>query len=181
MKIRNIFFLLIMIFGLKLQAADATSGVMLFPSFTVQREQGQLSGDQNGIPFAFRLGYLTSFGLYFGMLYSQVQNIGDYSYREASIGNSIGYFYSNASLIATYFLSSTVDESGGGRSYHRSEGSGIELDLAMMFPLVWGINIGPMLSYKSLTYNKQESSGAIQGGTFSESTMYPYIALQVTF
>lgn len=181
MKIRNIFFLLILGFGLQLKAADAPPGVMLFPSFTVQREQGQLSGDQNGIPYAVRFGYLTSYGLYVGMIYSQVQNIGDYSFREASVGNSIGYFYSNASLIVSYFLTSTIDESGAGKIYHRSEGSGLEIDLSLMFPLVWGINIGPMLSYKSLSYNKQEANGSIQGGTYAESSMYPYVGLQFTF
>ncbi len=180
MKMRNIFFFLIFCFGLQLRA-DNSSGIFLMPSFSVQKESGQLPGDQNGVPMAIRLGYLIPSGFYFGMLYSRVSIAGDYSYSETSIGNSLGYSYANTSLIVSYFLTSTVDESGPARSYHRSEGSGVQVDLTMVFPLVWGISLGPMLTYKNISFNKQESTGVITGGSYFESSLYPYIALQFIY
>jgi hypothetical protein len=163
--------------------ADGTpAGILLFPSFSVQRDSGQLYGDQNGLPFDFRAGYVNASGFYFGALYTRKLMMGEqYSSSESSLGNSVGYLYANTAVILSYYITSSKSEYGPGINLARTGGSGFQLDFAVSVPLAYGISLAPMLTYKSLVFNTVESQGVLTTSTSVETSLHPYLGFQYAF
>ena len=162
--------------------ADGTpTGIILLPSFSVQKESNQLYGDQSGIPFDLRVGYVNADGIYFGALYANKTISGQYSRSETTLGNSIGYFYSNAAILASYFITSAQTESGPGVGLRRTGGMGFQVDVALAYPLEWGVSLVPMLTYKSLVFDTVESQGVIMSTTSTQTSLHPYLGFQYVF
>lgn len=167
--------------GTSALADGAPAGIILFPSISVHRESNQQYGDQNGFPYDLRAGYIIANGVYFGALYTNQSVSGLYSRSETSLGNTIGYFTSNASILFSYYITSAQSESGPGTSFSRTGGTGFQVDAAMAYPLGWGINIAPMLTYKSLVFDKIENLGVISPSATVQTSLNPYIGFQYVF
>lgn len=178
----TIFLIAVLQLWISFAKADGTAGVIVFPSVTMRQETGTIAGDQTSFHTDYRAGYLTGMGLYFGMIHSRSVATGSYGINESSWGNTVGYFYGIAQLMVSYYMLSTNSESSPTQSITRSEGSGLQFDLNFIFPLQGHLSIGPVLTFKTLTYKKQENPGGIiTNNAQSESYIYPYLGIMLTF
>lgn len=162
--------------------SDNPPGVIAAPSVSIRQTTGNTTGGQTNYLINFKGGYRLTSGLYFGMALSQQIANGVGAVNQVAIGNSIGYYLGRVSLIGTYFLTATQSETLATGDIRRTEGSGFQADLSVLFPLSEKISFGPTLTYKTVTFMNQENSG----GTFipdkhTESYIYPYITMSFVF
>src|SRR5689334_18438924 len=101
-------FVTLLIFGGEVYAQSGSGGLIIFPSFSARQETGVFSGDTTTYPLNIRGGYKTAAGWYFGLMYSSVAASGGAAANEQSWGNSVGFFYSYVSFIATYYFTSAT-------------------------------------------------------------------------
>lgn len=162
--------------------AEQAAGIILFPSLVWQQQTGLLSGDQNVFGLDLRAGYLIPAGFYFGLIYCNHATGGTNSVTQSRLGNTVGYFYDMFSLAFSFFLMANSSETTPTASTERSEGTGMQLDFAVSFPVTTFFKVGPMLSYRSLTYNKRQDSGGVLVTTAqSQVALVPSLGLLFTF
>lgn len=181
MKRISFLYLFIILLSCHVEAQNTQSGFTLFASFSLRNETGTPVGDQTLLTSYWRGGYKTSQGWYFGMIYSRSYAAGAFSLNETGIGNSVGYFYGMASVIFSYYFASSTSEQGLDGTYGRSEGMGPQLDFSIAVPLSKGYSIVPTLTYKSITYQKQENNGRINAYQSTQTFLYPFIGIMKQF
>ena len=164
-------------------AQDANlPGVLITPSLSIRQTAGNTSGGQTNYLVNFKAGYRLPQGLYLGMALSQQIANGVGAVNQVAIGNSVGFFYGKFSMIGTYFLIASQDETALTGDIRRTEGTGVQLDTSLLFPLSEKIAFGPTLTYKTVTFMKQESaSGTYIADKHTESYIYPYITMSFVF
>jgi hypothetical protein len=157
------------------KAEGSITGVTFFPSLSIKQEMGTLGGDQTALLKDIRLGYSVSSGWYFGILYSETSTLGSVGINQTTIGNSVGYFYNYLSVIGTYILYSKSNESTASNRVARTEGSGYQIDLSYMFPAMAQTYIGPVITYRVITFGKEEAQdGTISNRGLTETFVYPF-------
>ena len=164
-------------------AQDANiPGVLITPSLSIRQTAGNTTGGQTNYLVNFKAGYRLTEGLYFGMALSQQIANGVGAVNQVAIGNSVGYYLGKFSMVGTYFLIATQDETLLTGDIRRTEGSGFQLDLNVLFPVTEKISFGPTLTYKTVTFLKQESAaGTYIADKHTESYIYPYITMSFVF
>lgn len=163
-------------------AQDNPAAVILSPSFSIRQTTGNTGGGQTNYLVNVKGGYRVAAGWYFGMLLSEQIANGTDATNSVAIGNSIGYYMGRISVIASYFLTATQDEKSALGILRRTEGSGFQLDVNVLFPITETITFGPTLTYKTITFLKQESAtGTYLSDKHTESYIYPYITFAYAF
>jgi len=162
-------------------SAQSSSGITFFPSFSIRQETGVAVGDSTSYPMNIRAGFKTAGNWFFGMMYSSVAGSGPTTTNEVSYGNSVGYFAGPVGVIATYFLVSSTNEYGPDGRVARTGGSGYQFDLSATFRVAEGMALGPVLSFKSLSYKTSEDSTGIHNTGHTESFIWPSFGLLVSF
>ncbi len=171
-----------LVFGSLAKADGSIGGLVFFPSLSVKQETGTLGGDQSALLTDLRFGYIIPSGFYFGFMYSHTSTIGSTGISQTSLGNSIGYFYNQLSIVGTYYLTSHSRETVTSNSVSRTEGSGYQFDFSYLFPVDAQIFIGPVLTYRALTFIKEENQdGTIASRGRSESFVYPFFGALYVF
>jgi len=162
--------------------AQSLTGVAFFPSVSLKQETGTLGGDQTALHSDFRLGYIGPSGIYVGFLYSQTSTVASIGLNQTSIGNSLGYFFGNVGLLTSLYFTSKSHESTSNNRVIRTEGAGYQVDLTYMFPAMGTVYLGPVLSYRVLTFGKEETlDGVIANRGRTESFIYPFFGLIYIF
>lgn len=157
-------------------------GVLITPSVSIRQTAGNTTGGQTNYLINFKTGYRLTQGLYFGMALSQQIANGTGAVNQVAIGNSVGFFYGKFSMIGTYFLIASQDETNLTGDIRRTEGSGFQLDTSLLFPISEKIAFGPTLTYKTVTFMKQEAAaGTYIADKHTESYIYPYITMSFVF
>ncbi len=164
-------------------AQDANPpGVIVAPSLSIRQTAGNTTGGQTNYLVNFKAGYRLTQGWYFGMALSQQIANGVGAVNQVAIGNSVGYYLGKFSMIGTYFLIATQDEKAVTGDIRRTEGSGFQLDMNVLFPISEKISFGPTLTYKTVTFSKQEAAaGTYIADKHTESYIYPYITMSFVF
>lgn len=150
----------LLVFIPKASAQQEEAGVIVYPSISFMQVAGSLAGDENTLSIDLRAGYRISSGFYFGMIYNNTSGGGTDSLNGSALGNSIGYFGGMFSVIASYYLNASMNENTPTASLQRSQGNGIQLDFAINLPVSPDFYIGPMITYKAMTYNAETFAGA---------------------
>jgi hypothetical protein len=176
-----LFFSALLLFCGEVSAQSGTGGPILFPSMSVRQETGVFSGDTTTYPMNLRGGYKTAAGWYFGLMYSSVAASGGAAANEQSWGNSVGYFYSYVSFIATYYFSSATLEWGPQGRVARSDGTGFQFDLSFLMPAFGSVSIGPVITFKSFSYKRQEDANGLSGESHSETFLFPAFGFMIQF
>ena len=162
--------------------ADEPAGVVLYPSMTVRQETGLLTGDQSLIAVDLRAGYRISSGFFFGMIYSDTSGGGTNSVNETAFGNSVGYFSGVFSIVASIYLYAQSNENTSTAAVTRSQGIGVQLDMGFMFPIGSGFSVGPLLTFKNISYKKQEDgNGNLSNTNQPQSYFTPYLGTTFVF
>lgn len=157
-------------------------GVLITPSLSIRQTAGNTTGGQTNYLVNFKAGYRLTEGFYFGMALSQQIANGTGAVNQVAIGNSVGYYLGRFSVVGTYFLIATQDETLLTGNIRRTEGSGFQLDLNVLFPITDKISFGPTLAYKTVTFLKQEAAaGTYIADKHTESYIYPYITMSFVF
>lgn len=82
--------------------------------------------------------------------------------KRNSIGASLTYVMDSVHFSFTYYVDSKLalsNTNGIGNTNYEYTGTGLQADVGYRF-LIWGISLGPQLSYKSYTYSKLNIDGA---------------------
>jgi hypothetical protein len=162
--------------------AQDAAGVVLFPSFSIHQQTGVLAGDQTVMDYDFRGGYRISSGFYFGIIYNTTTSSGSNTLNGSGFGNSVGYFNGMFSFIASFYFYGSVDEKTPTDSVTRSEAKGYQFDISYMIPLSASFALGPMLTYKSITYaKKQDATGVITNSAQPQTFVSPFLGLLLVF
>jgi outer membrane autotransporter protein len=141
-----------------------------------------LAPDLSVFSFDMRAGYRTPTGWFFGLIYSTFSGTGSATMTGSALGNSVGYFDGVFSAMLSIYLTAVTQESNSAVSLHRSEGTGVQLDVGCMFPIGSGFSFGPMMTYKNFTYNKMtDQSGLVTSTATPEISIAPYLALSFNF
>lgn len=163
-------------------AQDNPAAVIVSPAFSIRQTTGNTGGGQTNYLVNIKAGYRIATGWYFGMVLSQQIANGTDATNSVAIGNSIGYYLGKVSLVGSYYLTASQDEKSVLGNLRRTEGSGAQLDLNVLFPITEKITFGPTLSYKTLTFLKQETvTGTYLSDKHTESYIYPYITFAYAF
>ncbi|MBK9295073.1 MAG: hypothetical protein IPM57_11655 [Oligoflexia bacterium] len=174
--------ILALFFSLSSAKAEQGSGFVIFPSVGWQQQNGYLAGDQNIFGMDIRAGYKIPSGFYFGLIYSNYSSSGTNSVSQSRLGNTVGYFLDIFTFAASFFLVASSTETTPAASVLRTEGTGFQFDLAVTFPIASFFNFGPVLSFKSITYNKRQDNGVTLSSTAqSQSTLEPSLGFLFTF
>jgi hypothetical protein len=162
--------------------ADDPPGVIIFPTLTYIQKAGTLGGDEETFSLDVRAGYRIPSGFYFGMIYNNTSGASTTSVSGNALGNSLGYFSGMFSVIASYYLNAQMTEATSTAYVQRSQGTGLQLDIALTLPLTPDLFIGPVLTFKDMTYSKTtDINGFISNAGQSESFVYPYFGIYYLF
>jgi hypothetical protein len=157
-------------------------GIVLYPTFTTSQRSGLLSGDENTLGIDIRAGYRIASGFYFGLIYSSTTMGGTNTASQSALGDVIGYFYGGLSLMSSIYFTARSSETTLTSSVQRSEGLGAQLDLAYTFALSSAIQIGPVISYKNITYQTIQVSGSpMVSSTQVQISYKPYVGVIISF
>lgn len=172
--------LLVLINALSISMAQAT--ILFTPSITYMEQELDDNGTQGDAKLTFidlRLGYVTSFGLYLGGLYS----IHDYDLladsSDSYFGPSIGYYNSGFLVVGTYYIFGERDITSGGTKY--SGVNGFQIDLSYSVPITPMISVGPQLTYHSIEFDEAQNSGISSSTDYSISGVTPYFNITFMF
>lgn len=103
-----------------------------------------------------------------------------------SYGPSVSYMTDTFNLSVTYYMASKWDlETATSTSTTRYSysGSGFQADIAYKFP-IWGMHVGPQLSYRLYTYDKLSTNGGSSQSIapkLEESTFEPSLTFYFFF
>jgi hypothetical protein len=101
---------------------------------------------------------------------------------QSALGDVIGYFYGGLSLMSSIYFTARSSETTLTSSVQRSEGLGAQLDLAYTFALSSAIQIGPVISYKNITYQTIQVSGSpMVSSTQVQISYKPYVGVIISF
>lgn len=100
--------------------------------------------------------------------------------KSAEYGASIGYFFGNFRIIGSYLMGGTMEyqtkevaQDGSivtDLLYKNTGGKGIQVIAGYDFPIGKRLRIGPSLTYRSMTYEKQSLTDAVNtGNSYAES------------
>lgn len=158
-------------------AAGTGAGIIFNPSlfYFVDKEEHGTTTESTYQIINFKLGYLTTDGLYLGFNYDMDdRDMNSTSYHRKSYGATVGYISTSGwQILGTYFLKSKYD--AGGTNY---DGKGFSVDLGYVFN-VGSFGLGPLLSYRSWTYDKQNGIAATP--ELKQSNIVPSIQLFFSF
>jgi hypothetical protein len=161
----------------------ASAQVVFAPSFSYVSEKGDLNGAQfedNMTFLDFRLGYLHSSGLFLGGMYSMT-NLSDVndSNKGYAAGPTLGFsHYSGFYALFTYFL---VAEQDASPTQTFTDGMGPQLDVGWAFPLTAMFHLGPQISYRSITFDKEDNAGVSTSVENKLTYFMPAIVLWFNF
>ncbi len=97
-----------------------------------------------------------------------------------SYGLTVGLLTDNVYMLFSYFLSSQYDQipSTGGSTTSYTSGSGFQVALGYLFTISSGVQIGPELDYRSLSYTQiKNPNGTTGSASLTANTLVPYISL----
>ena len=127
-----------------------------------------------------RLGYTLPMGFYFGGMYTiENDTLGSTDVSTDRIGATVGYHNPMGfTALFTYHLVGNSDIGTG----ELSGGSGMQFDLAWVFPLASSFSLGPQLTYRSIEYSKFTATGSAEVDTdYTDTQIVPYINLWFMF
>ena len=175
--------------------AEASGELIINPAITGSQEESH-RGDSTSKDTVIRLnvGAGTTFGdgYYVGIKYlsSGIENTFDDSADTSkaelhSYGVSVGY-YSKASftLCLSLLINPEYTLADDDDSASLKGGTGYLLDIGWRTKINATWSVGPQLSYTSVTYKKIEVDGStsnLEGGTWSDKQIYPYLGLWLFF
>lgn len=146
--------------------APAAHAALVFnPSASIFEREVEANGTKTESKWTYidlRMGYLFDMGLYVGGMYSLADESAGADASEFYIGPSVGYHFKGLSVIGTYFLTGQSDQAIGGIKY--DDVSGYQFDLAYHVMVGKNFGIGPMLSYRSVSFDEQQVQGLPQAG-----------------
>lgn len=162
-------------------AAGATSGVLFslnafYTTDKVEVESGGVTStvDAKDSAYDVKLGYLSNSGLYWGGLYtSRSSDIGGSTSAGTATGASLGYVGSRGFYVMGHYLLSAT----AGDNY--KEGSGMQVDLGYMSAVSGGLILGVELTYRSVTYKKDETNAALDH--YKHDEVMPMLTLGYLF
>lgn len=126
--------------------------------------------------YDFKLGYLHESGLYLGGMYT-ILGVNDNDGYSA--GPTVGFnHYSGFFALFTYHL---VGEMDNGPGLTMTDGMGPQVDLGWVFPLTSSFHIGPQITYRSINYQKAETSTGSADIDYTRSNILPYITMWFKF
>lgn len=165
--------LLSMIFIL-LGVSIAQAQIVIAPAFTYRDTQVEdnVTVESDALVVDVKAGYLHGSGLYLGANYSLEKSNDDDGF---SVGPTVGYaHYSGFYALFTYYVLAEY-ETAAGNEY--TEGMGPQVDLGWVFPLTSVMSLGPQISYKSISYDKQNDIS----DEITVSEIQPYISVWFHF
>ena len=132
-----------------------------------------------------KLGYVLPMGLYLGGMYSMIDGEDCTSASNCNevngflVGPSIGYH----SLTGFYaiFTYNILGESDLGNNNKLTGAQGPQVDLGWIFPLTSYFGIGPQITYRSIEYDKLETTALTQDTDTKETSIAPYVSLWFMF
>ncbi len=116
--------------------------------------------------------------------YSTASNNYDEVRKRTSYGPFVGYLSTNFYALFTYLMSSqwaVTSTTSTGTTNNTYTGGGYQFDLGLKFPL-WGVQFGPMISYKLYTYSDiSGSTNQTLSPAFKETKLDPTLAIWIFF
>ena len=174
---------MVLIFSLFLMLQNAKAeNWIAFPSLYgtryTQEDNGSLVSQMN-FYLDTRIDYRLNNGLLFGAMLTAITGSGNlaYSQTQTGLGASIGYTYNAWFVIGTYFPLVNRQEKSGGNTTTRGDGSGFQFDGGYLFTVTPTILVGPMLTYKQVTFLKQKVNNlAEQDWTYVRGDFIPFLS-----
>ena len=157
-----------LLLGLLLSAVlvpSAHSAFVFNPSVSMFEREVETNNTKTEAKYTYldiRAGYLFDFGLYVGGLYSNANEQAGGDSSDFFFGPSVGYHFKGLSLLLTYFLNGQSDLSSGGTKY--DDVSGYQVDLAYQIMIGKTFGLGPMMSYRAVSFDEQQLQGISQPG-----------------
>lgn len=178
--------LLSMVFIL-LGVSLAQAQIVFAPAVTYRSVDADQAGAQvvksSGLIADLRLGYMHSSGLFLGGMYS-INNIDHFDDEDKgySAGPTIGYsHYSGFYTLFTYHIIGQLELGRSTPTQKFTNGMGPQVDLGWVFPLTSSFSLGPQITYKALTYSKQDLGGTETTVDTAVTEINPYIAFWFHF
>lgn len=146
------------------QARGGGSGVLLTLNAFYKTDKAELkaggataTSESKSSVYDVKLGYLGGSGLYLGGLYtSRSYDAGGSPTAGSATGASVGYVGSAGFYVmGHYLLSATYGD-------NLKEGSGLQADFGYMTAVNGGLLVGVELTYRSVTYKKDETNAAME-------------------
>ncbi len=171
----KIVFILTMFFAV----ASANAEVVFAPAasyFKIEDESNGTTSELEISNYDLKLGFVDASGLYLGGMYQMSKLNNDNAF---AVGPTLGFsHYSGFYALFTYFL---VAEQDNGANSTFTDGMGPQIDLGWIFPLTSSFFIGPQISYRSISYEKQDTAGVSTDVDFTRTNILPYISLWFRF
>lgn len=163
-------------------ARGSGSGVLLtlnafYYSNKAEVEAGgaTVSSESKNSIYDLKLGYLGGSGLYLGGLYtSRSSDSGSGTTTSGTAtGASVGYVGSSGFYVMGHYLLSATE----GNNY--KEGSGIQADLGYMTAVSGNVIVGVELTYRSITYKKDDTNAALD--SYKHDEVMPLLTIGYLF
>jgi len=174
-------------------AAVAKSGIFCNPALLYTEEQirrGNAKSKTDTLRLNFGLGVDIDSGFILGAKYYSVTASSDISDSDtekvdvSGLGLMTGWMApKNWSIFATWlFGPERTEGSGSGKTVY-SDGRGIVIDAGWRSSVGSGVEVGPQLTWSSITYEKSKvgSTSSSLSGTWSDTELYPYLAAWIRF
>ena len=129
-----------------------------------------------------RFGYVLPMGLYLGGTYSYFnqENCSGSTCTDGGgnmLGPTIGYYSMRG--FYTLFTYHITGEAGDDPKFTGAQGP--QVDVGWVFPLSSFFAIGPQLTWRSIEYDKVETSGVSQDTDLKNTSIAPYVSLWFMF
>ncbi len=160
----------------------ASANIVFSPSFSYMSEETENAGtttrEYTKSFYDFRLGYLAPSGLYLGGMYSMSSyDDGSYNQKGFAVGPTVGFkHYAGFYALFTYFLMAELKTSSVSTL---TDGMGPQVDIGWAFPLTSSFHLGPQITYRSITFDKQDP-GAVSV-EITQTDLVPAINLWFNF
>lgn len=170
----------LMLLGVFFSLATAQAEIVFAPGISYSTIKSQTNGatttDGKTVSYDLKVGYVHPSGLYLGGMYAitKFDDNGGYA-----AGPTLGYsHYSGFYALFTYFLTAQQNTASNSKL---TSGMGPQIDLGWVFPITSVFFIGPQISYRSIGYDKLESSGVSASTDQSLSQIMPFVSLWFRF
>ena len=168
---------------ISLSTVPSYAGILFAPSVTyLTQEQENKNVAKTDVKLSIidlRLGYVFDMGLYFGGIYSLIDNDILTNGSDFHFGPSVGYFWKGLLATFTYHVYGEKDLFSGGVKYANI--SGYQLDVAYALPLTKSFSFGPQLSYYAINYKEAQTNGLAAETDYKWSGVIPQFAMQFMF
>ncbi len=167
-------------FSVVLSVVSAQAEIVFAPAASylkIEDEvEGVAAGESELSSYDLKLGYVHASGLYLGGMYQMSKRNDDKGF---AAGPTLGFsHYSGFYALFTYFLVAEHDNSAPTKL---TDGMGPQVDIGWVFPITHMFFIGPQMSYRSITYDKIETSGGTAPTETTRSNVLPYVSLWFRF